>query len=70
MNKVWKRLFCPAARDWINFIGEDADSNRDRDSFGIEKSDCAPILPIETGSRDECIRQPGDRDVVENVVTR
>jgi hypothetical protein len=38
--------------------------------FGIEKPEFAPILPIETGARKRRVRQPGDRDVVEDVVAR
>src|SRR5713101_6102763 len=40
------------------------------DAFGIEIPEFAPILPIETGARERRVRQPGDRDVVEDVVAR
>jgi hypothetical protein len=36
--------------------------------LGIEKSYFAEILPIETAARERSVRQPGDRDVVENVI--
>ena len=60
----------PAPWRWIQLIGEDADGNRDGDAFGIEIPKFAPILPIETGARKRRVRQPGDRDVVEDVVAR
>jgi hypothetical protein len=44
-----------------------ADGHRDQDAFRIEVP-FAPILPIEASARKRCVRQPGDRDVVENVV--
>ena len=59
----------PAPRGWIEFVREDAHGNRDGDAFGIEIP-FAPILPIETGARKRRVRQPGDRDVVEDVVAR
>ena len=61
---------CPAPRSWIESVREDADGNRDGDALGIEKPEFAPILPIETGVRKRRVRQPGDRDVVEDVVAR
>ena len=63
-------LLCPAPRDWIEFVRKDTHGNRDGDALGIEEPEFAPILPIETGSRNPCVRQPGDRDVVEDVVAR
>jgi len=57
----------------IEFVREDAHGSRDRDAlgaFGTEIPEFAPILPIETGARKRRIGQPGDRDVVEDVVAR
>src|ERR1700726_220944 len=59
----------PAPRSRIEFVREDAHGDRDGDAFRIEVP-FAPILPIETSARKRCVRQPGDRDVVENVVAR
>src|SRR6266403_6251277 len=70
MNELGIRLLCPAPRGWIEFVREDAHGNRDRNAFGIEKPELAPILPIETGAGKRRVRQPGDRDVVEDVVAR
>ena len=70
MNKFGIRPLCPTPRGWIELVREDAHSNRDGDAFGIEKPEFSPILPIETGARKRRVRQPGDGDVVEDVVTR
>src|SRR5271154_2252583 len=68
MDEFGIRLLCPAPRGWIEFVREDANGHRDGDAFGIEIPEFAPILPIETGARKRRVRQPGDRDVVEDVV--
>ena len=70
MDQLGKRAFCPAPRGWIQLVRENAYRNRDGDAFGIEIPEFAPILPIETGARKRRVRQPGDRDVVEDVVAR
>src|SRR3979490_2966925 len=70
MDEFGIRPLCPAPRGWIEFVREDAHGNRDGDAFGIEIPEFAPILPIETGARKRRVRQPGDRDVVEDVVAR
>jgi hypothetical protein len=69
MDEFGKRALCPAPRGRIEFVREDTHGNRDGDAFGIEIP-FAPILPIETGARKRRVRQPGDRDVVEDVVAR
>src|SRR5258708_7923378 len=70
MDEFGIRPLCPTPRGWIEFVREDAYGNRDGDPFGIEIPEFAPILPIETGARERRVRQPGDRDVVEDVVAR
>src|SRR5256714_3170007 len=69
MDELWIGFFCPTPRSWIELVRKDAHGNRDGDAFGIEIP-FAPILPIETGARKRRVRQPGDRDVVEDVVAR
>ena len=69
MDEFGIRPLCPAPRGWIELVREDAHGNRDGDAFGIEIP-FAPILPIETGARKRRVRQPGERDVVEDVVAR
>ncbi len=68
MDKFRIRLLCPTPRSWIQLIRKDAHGNRDGDPFDTEKADLS--LPIETGARNRRVRQPGERDVVEDVVAR
>ena len=67
MDQFGIRLLCPTPRGWIEFVRKDAHGNRDGDAFGIEIP-FPKILPIETGAGNRRVRQPGDRDVVEDVV--
>ena len=59
----------PTPRSRIELVWEDAHGNWDGDALGIEIP-LAPVFPVETGARNPRVRQPGDRDVVENVVAR
>src|SRR6202011_3276020 len=68
MDEFGIGALCPAPRGWIEFVREDAHGNGDGDAFGTEIPEFAPILPIETGARKRGVRQPGDGDVVEDVV--
>ena len=70
MNELGVRLLCPAPGDRVEFVRKDTHGHGDVDAFDIEESEFAPILPIETGARKRCVRQTGDRDVVEDVVAR
>jgi hypothetical protein len=47
---------------------KDAYGHRNRDALGIEKATF--VFPIETRRRDPRVRQPIQRDVVEDLVTR
>src|SRR5450432_745029 len=58
----------PAPRGWIELVREDAHGHRDGDAFGVEIAEL--VLPIEPGTRKRRVSQPGDRDVVEDVVAR
>src|SRR5215203_1583490 len=69
MQQFGVGTFGPAPRGWIQLVGEDAHRGRDGDPFDIEVP-FAEILPIETGAGDSRVRQPGDGDVVEDVVPR
>ena len=62
---------CPAPGGWIEFVREDAHRNGDggADAFNVEKRRSL-VLPVETGAGKRRVRQPGDRDVVEDVVAR
>src|SRR5580693_5028642 len=69
VNEFWVRLLRPTLRCRIEFVGEDAHGNRDGDAFRVEVP-FAPILPIKTSARKCGVRQPGDGDVVEDVIAR
>jgi hypothetical protein len=69
MDQFGIRPLRPAPWSRIEFVREDAHGNRDGDAFGIEIPEFPPILSIETGARKRRVRQPGDRDVVEDVVS-
>src|SRR5262245_20185521 len=64
------RTFGPAPRSLIELVGEDAHGRRDGDALGGEIAALAPEFPVETGAGNRRVREPGDRDVVENVVAR
>ena len=70
MDEFGIRLLRPAPWSRIDFVRKDAHGNRDGDAFGIEIPEFVLILPIETGARKRRVRQPGDRDVVEDVIAR
>ena len=69
MDEFGVRPLSPAPGGGIKFVREDAHGNRDVDALGVEIS-LAPIFPVETGARNGRVRQPGDRDVVEDPVAR
>ena len=69
VDELGIRLLRPAPRGWIEFVREHAHGNRDGDAFDVEIP-FAPILPVETGARKRRVRQPGVRDVVEDVIAR
>src|SRR5260221_3790396 len=68
MNEFGKRFLCPTPRGCIELIGKGAHGNRDGDVLRGEKGEL--VLPIETRRRDRRIRQPVERDVVEDIVSR
>src|SRR5215472_17662281 len=58
----------PALRSGIQFVRKDAHGNWDGDAFGAEIGPLSPILPIESSAREGGVRQPRDRDVVQDVI--
>ena len=68
MDQFGIRPLRPTARAQIDLVRKGAYGNRDGNSFDIEIPEFAPVLPIETGPRKRRVRQPGDRDVVQNVI--
>src|SRR6185503_14394231 len=69
VNEFRIGLLRPTPRGRIELVREDAHGNRDRDAFGVEIP-FAPILPVQTCAGQRRVRQPRDRDVVEDVVAR
>src|SRR5262249_2898917 len=57
------RALSPAPRGLIELVGKVAHGKRNRDVLGVEEIRLA--LPIETSSRNPGVRQPVERDVVE-----
>src|SRR5580704_12959392 len=68
MDEIGIRFLGPAPRSRKEFVGEDAYGGRDNDAFHA-KERIALVFPIETSPRERRIRQPGERDVVEDVVS-
>src|SRR5580765_2872705 len=58
----------PTARAQIDLVRKGAYGNRDGNAFDTEIPEFA--FPVEAGSGNRRVRQPGDRDVVEYVVPR
>jgi hypothetical protein len=57
---------CPTPRGCIDLVRKNAYSNRDGDVFGVEKGEL--IFPIKTSRRDRRVRQPVQRNVVQDVI--
>ena len=68
VDEVGVRLLGPAARRLILLAGKDAHGHGDGDALGVEEATL--VLPVETRRRDPRVRQPVERDVVEDLVTR
>src|SRR5215469_18275884 len=58
----------PAPRGFIELVWKDAHSNWDGDTLGREELQLA--FPIEARRGDSGIRQPVERDVVQNILLR
>src|SRR5437773_10599980 len=68
MDQFGIRARCPTPRGLIELVRKGAHGSRNRDTFRGEKGKLA--FPIETSRRDRRVRQPVERDVVEDVVSR
>src|SRR5579863_1336374 len=68
MDQFGKRPLRPASRGGIEFVWKDAHGGRYHDASDAEER-ITLVLPIETGPRERRIRQPVERDVVQNVVS-
>ena len=68
MDQFGIRPLRPTARAQIDLVRKGAYGNRDGNAFDTEIPEF--VFPVEAGSGDRRVRQSGDRDVIENVVTR
>ena len=68
MDQLGKRPLRPASWSRIEFVGKNAHGGRDNDASDAEER-ITLVFPIETSPRERRIRQPGERDVVEDVVS-
>ena len=67
MDQVGIGFLRPAARRRVQLVGEDADANREGDALGGEEGQLA--FPVETRRGDPRVRQPLERNVVEDIVS-
>src|SRR5437867_12232035 len=56
----------PTARAQVDLVRKGAYGNRDGNALDTEKREL--VFPVEAGSGNRRVRQPGDRDVVEDIV--
>src|SRR5215218_6919181 len=68
VDEVGVRQLRPATRCLVLLARKDRDGNWDFDALCVEEP--APVLPVEARRRDAGVRQPVERDVVEDLVTR
>jgi hypothetical protein len=68
MNELRIGSFCPTPRGCIDLVRKGAHGSRDRDTFRGKKGQLA--FPVESSRRDRRIRQPLERDILEDVVWR
>jgi hypothetical protein len=61
------RALCPGPRCLVQLVGKDADGKRNGDVLGLEEARLA--LPVETSGGNPGVREPVERDVVEDVVS-
>jgi hypothetical protein len=68
VNEVGIGPFGPAPRRLILLARKDAHGNRNGDALGVEEATL--VFPVETRRGDPGVREPVDRDVVEDLRTR
>src|SRR5262245_56146168 len=74
MNEIRIRLFGPSPWGGVKLVRKDTHGNGDGNAFDAEEAvrrarGRALVLPIDTAARNRSLRQPGERDVIEDVVT-
>src|SRR6202011_948388 len=68
MNELGIGFFCRTPRSWIQLVRKRAHGNGDGNAFDTEKRQL--VFRIETSRRIPRVRQPVERNVVEDVVSR
>src|SRR6478672_4795831 len=68
MEEVVVGALGPTPRTLVDLFGENADGSRNGDAQVVEKSTLE--LGVEPSRRHTGVRQPGERDVVEDVIPR
>jgi hypothetical protein len=68
MNQFGIRFLRPALRGCVDLIWKHADGNRDGDV--LRRKEVQLVFPIQSSRRDCRVRQPIERDVVEDVGSR
>ena len=68
VDEVGIGLRRPTARRLILLAGKHAYGHRDGHTLGVEEATL--VLPVEAGRRNTGVRQPVERDVVEDLVAR
>ena len=68
MNQLRVRLFRPTARGGVNLVRKDAHGHGNGEVLGREKVEL--VFPIQARRRNGRVRQPVERDVVQDVVAR
>src|SRR4029434_10523756 len=68
MDKFGKCPLRPTPRGLVEFVGKGAHSNRDGHTLRSEKREL--VFPIQTSRRNGRARQPVERDVVKDVMSR
>jgi hypothetical protein len=66
MDEFGIRPLRPTPRGLIELVRKCAHGSRDGNAFDTEKAEL--VLPVETGPGNRRVRQPGKRDVVEDIV--
>src|SRR4051812_18944160 len=71
VDQLGIRTLCPAPRRWIQLVRKDAYGDRNGHADALDSEERRPlVLPIETRAGKRRVREPRDRDVVEDVVAR
>src|SRR5882672_10935687 len=66
VNQLRERLLRPTPRRREELVREDGHGNGNVDALGVEEPEL--VLPVQATRGDARVRQPGERDVVEEVV--